>query len=57
MSKNTTLISTPLIGLWVVIATLTFGDPDNRDTVAGLGLAVMVIFLWAHWSSVRRAAR
>lgn len=57
MNKPTMLLLTPLIGLVAVIVTLTFDDPSSRGMVAGLGLAGMVIFLWTHWSTVRRAAR
>lgn len=57
MTKNTTLIYTPLIGLLIVIATLAVMDSDLPETMASIGLAIMVIFLAAHWSSVRRAAR
>lgn len=57
MSKNTALLWTPLIGLIVLIGTIALGDESNRVTIAWLGLAVMVIFLIVHWSSMRRAAR
>lgn len=57
MSKNTTLILTPLMGLLVVIATLGLWDSPSRETVALLGAALLIIFLAAHRSSVRRAAR
>ena len=57
MSKNTTLILTPLMGLLVVLATLALWDSPNRETVALLGVTILIIFLAAHWSSVRRAAR
>jgi hypothetical protein len=56
ISRNTALLSTPLIGLFVVIATVALADSPNRETVAALGLAVMVIFLLSHRSAVRRAA-
>ena len=55
ISKNTTLIMTPAVGLFIVIATLTFRDAPDPG-FAALGLAVMLIFLAAHWSAVRRAA-
>jgi len=57
MSKNTTLILTPLLGSVVVIGTLTISDSPNRETVALLGAAVLIIYLAVHWSSVKRAAR
>ena len=57
MSKNTTLIYTPLIGLLIVSGTLAVLDSDAPETIASVGLAIMVIFLLAHWSSVKRAAR
>lgn len=57
MSKNTTLIYTPVIGLLIVIATLAVMDSDAPETIASIGLAIMVIFSAAHWSSVKRAAR
>lgn len=56
ISKNTTLVLTPAIGLVVVIATLMSDERPSRESFAALGLAVMVIFLAAHWSAVRRAA-
>lgn len=56
ISKKTALVLTPLIGSAVVLATLG-SDPPNRDTIEPLGLAVSIVFLLAHWSSVRRAAR
>lgn len=57
MNKATMLLLTPVIGLLAVIVTFTINDPSSRGTVAALGLAGMVIFLWTHWSTVRRAAR
>lgn len=57
MSKNTTLIYTPVIGLLIVSATIAIMDSDAPETIAAIGLAIMIIFLLAHWSSVRRAAR
>ena len=57
MSKKTALLMTPLIGTFVAIATFAVADPANETMGPSLGLAVMVIFLAAHWSSVRRAAR
>ena len=56
MSKNTTLVSTPITGLLVLLGTASLNDSANRDAVAALGFAVMLIFLMAHWSSVKRAA-
>ena len=55
-SKNTTLIYAPLIGLIIVISTLAVMDSGTPE-IAAIGLAIMVIFLLAHRSSVRRAAR
>lgn len=57
MSKNTTLIVTPLMGLLVVMATLALWESPNRETIALLGAVILIIFLSAHWSAVRRAAR
>ncbi len=57
ISKSTALVSTPLIGLLVVLATVALRDSPNRDTVALLGAAVMTIFVASHWYSVKRAAR
>ena len=52
-SKTTALVWTPAIGLVVLLGTLAVGD----DTIAALGLPILVIFLLAHWSVVKRAAR
>ena len=57
MSKTTALLYTPLIGSLVVIGTLLVRDSRSSQTIAALGLAILVVFLLAHWSSVRRAAR
>jgi hypothetical protein len=57
MSRNTALLLSPLIGLLVVLSTLALSDSPNRGTIAGLGLPVMLIFLLAHRSSTKRAAR
>lgn len=57
MSKNTTLLWTPGIGLLILLATLTLRDSVTPETFAGAGLALMVMFLAAHASSVKRAAR
>jgi hypothetical protein len=57
MGKNAALLWSPLIGVVVVTSTIALADESNQVTIALLGLAVMVIFLAAHWSSVRRAAR
>jgi hypothetical protein len=56
MSRNTALLSSPLIGLLVVLSTVVLSDSPERETVAGLGLALMLIFLLAHRSSTKRAA-
>ena len=52
-SKTTALVWTPAIGLLVVLGTLAVGD----STIGSLGLALLVIFLLAHWATVKRAAR
>lgn len=57
MSKKTALVMSPFIGVVVVVSTVALGNSPERETVAMLGLAVILIFLAAHWSSVRRAAR
>lgn len=56
-SKSTTLIYAPIVGLLVVGSTIAVRDSDTPETVAGIGLAIMVIYLLAHWSTVKRAAR
>lgn len=56
-SKSTTLIYTPAIGLLIVGATVAVMDSGAPEAIAAVGLAIMTIFLAAHWSSVRRAAR
>ena len=57
MSKKTALVSTPLIGLVVVIGSFATRDSPRGEMGAALGLAVIVIYLLVHWSSIRRAAR
>lgn len=57
MSKNTTLLYTPATGSAIVIGTLALTDSLNAEKIAALGLAILVMLLSAHWSSVRRAAR
>ena len=57
MSKNTALVTSPVIGLIVVLGTLAARGDAEESTIAWLGLSVLVIFLLAHWSSVKRAAR
>ena len=52
-SKTTALLWTPMIGLLVLVGTIAVGD----STIAALGLPVLVIFLLAHWATVKRAAR
>ena len=54
MSKTTALVLSPVMGLIVLLGTLSMRD---GDPASWLGLAVMIIFLFAHWSSVKRAAR
>jgi hypothetical protein len=56
-SKTTTLMWSPIIGLVVVLGTFAVGDSSSRDTAAVLGLGVVLIFLFAHWATVKRAAR
>lgn len=56
-SKNTTLIYAPLSGLLIVGSTVAVVDSDAPEPVAAIGLAIMIFFLAAHWSTVRRAAR
>lgn len=57
MKKNTSLVYTPVIGSVVVIGTLAVGDPDNGETIAAIGLAILVMLFLAHRSSIKRAAR
>ena len=57
MSKNTALLYTPVIGLFIVVATLAATDPTDPETLPSIGLAIMVMLLLAHWSSIKRAAR
>lgn len=57
MSKNWTLTKTPVIGLFIVVATIALTDSDAPGPFAAIGLAIMVIFLAAHRSAVRRAGR
>jgi len=57
MSKKTTLLWTPSIGALIGVATFSARGSDTGTTIARLGAALMVIFLAAHASSVRRAAR
>jgi cytochrome bd-type quinol oxidase subunit 2 len=56
-SKTTTLIYAPVVGLLIVGSTVAVRNSDAPETIAAIGLAIMVIFLAAHRSSVRRAAR
>ena len=55
--RTTALVWAPAIGVVVLLGTLAINDSANRDTVAIMGLAVIAMFLLAHWSSVKRAAR
>jgi hypothetical protein len=57
MSKKTTLLMTPLIGLFVLVSTVSLRDSENAELGAWLGTGVMAIFLAAHWYSIKRAAR
>ena len=56
-SKKAALVTTPLLGLLVFLATLAVRDSPNREAISALGLVAMVTFLLAHLSSVRRGAR
>ena len=56
-TKTTALVWTPVIGFLVLLGTLAVGDSQSRDMGAALGLALSVIFLLAHWATVKRAAR
>ena len=56
-SKRTVLVWAPAIGFLVLLGTLAINDSPNRDTVAFMGLGIIAMFLLAHWSSVKRAAR
>ena len=57
MNKNTSLLYTPVIGSVVVIGTLAATDPGHAETIAAIGLAILIMLLLAHWSSIKRAAR
>ncbi len=57
MNKNTSLVYTPAIGSVVVIGTLAVMNSVNAETIAALGLVILVMLLLAHWSAIRRAAR
>ena len=57
MGKNAALWTTPLVGLGVLLGTLAMRDAPDPETMALLGVAVMLILLAAHTSSIRRAAR
>ena len=57
MGKKTALVYPPLIGVLVVISTLALDDSQNREPIAWVGAGVCIVFLLAHQSSVRRAAR
>lgn len=56
MSKTTALVSTPIVGSLYLAASLAVRD-STEEPFAWLGLAVMLIFLASHLSTVRRAAR
>ena len=56
-TKTTALVWPPVIGLLVLLGTLTFSDSPTRATGALLGLGVLVVLLLAHWATVKRAAR
>ena|SRR5688500_9588917 len=55
--RTTALVWAPAVGLLVLLGTLAINDSPSRDTAALLGLGVIAMFLLAHWSSVKRAAR
>ena len=57
MSKRTTLLWTPAIGVFIVLTTVATRDSSSAESGAAVGLGLMVFFLAAHWWSVRRAAR
>ena len=57
MNKNTSLAYAPAIGSVVVIGTLAISGSDNAEPIAAIGLAILVMLLLAHLSSIRRAAR
>ena len=52
-TTTTALVWTPAIGLVILLGTLVVGDV----TIAALGLPLLVIFLLAHWATVKRAVR
>ncbi|HET7483163.1 MAG TPA: hypothetical protein VFK89_09920 [Actinomycetota bacterium] len=56
MSKTTALVSTPLVALLYLAASLAVRD-SIEEPFAWLGLAVMLIFVASHVAAVRRAAR
>jgi hypothetical protein len=47
--------TTDRFGLVVVLGTFAVGDSSSRDTAAVLGSGVVLIFLFAHWVTVKRA--
>ena len=57
MNKKTTLRYAPALGSVVFIGTIAISDSDNPETVAAIGLGILVMLFLAHWSSVKRAAR
>ena len=57
MSKSTTLVIAPLLGSLIVIGTLALSNSPDRETVALVGVAILIVYLASHWYSVRRAAR
>jgi hypothetical protein len=56
-NKRTALVWPPAIAFVVFLGTLAVSDSPNRDTVAALGLGVLIFLLLAHWGTVKRAAR
>lgn len=57
MSRDTSLLWSPIVGVVVLLGTVVIPVAPERVAISAVGLAIMVIFLIAHWSSVRRAAR
>jgi hypothetical protein len=55
--KKTALVGPPIVGGVIVLGTLLLNDSSTRDTGAGMGLALLVVILLAHWNLVKQAAR
>jgi hypothetical protein len=56
-SKKTALAGPPVVGGVIFLGCLLLNESATRDTGAALGLALLVVILLAHWSTVKRAAR